>query len=218
MPASIGRPFAGPHSSPRMGCFIALFAALLFSDALNGQSTYGTVLGTVRESSGAVVPGAMVNLTNTGTNAKHSTLTSDTGTYQFVNLEVGTYQLTIEASGFQKSEFTSFDLTARETKRQDAELRIASQTTTVNVEASAATIDTDTSSIAETKGSRELTDLPVAITTRSTGSTSAMSTLTAQSGVQTDAQGNISVAGSLPSQLSMSIDGISSMGPGTAFG
>src|SRR5580658_3272691 len=207
MPATMVRPCVPRlRSTPRFGCFVALFAALLFCEALNGQSTSGTVLGTVKESSGAVVPGAMVNLTNTGTNAKHSTVTGDTGTYQFVNLEVGTYQLTIEASGFQKSEFTSFDLTARETKRQDAELRIASQTTTVNVEASAATIDTDTSSIAETKGSRELTDLPVAITSRSTGSTSAMSTLTAQSGVQTDAQGNISIAGTLPSQLSMSID------------
>ena len=87
----------------------------------------------------------------------------------------------------------------------------------MNVEASAATIETDTSSVAETKGSRELVDLPVAITTRSQGSTSAMSTLTAQPGVQTDASGNISVAGTLPTQLSMSIDGISSMGPGSSM-
>jgi hypothetical protein len=185
---------------------------------LNGQSTSGTVLGTVKEPSGSVVPMAVVNLTNTGTNAKRSTITGDTGTYQFVNLEVGTYQLTVEAGGFQKAEFSSFDLGGRETKRLDAELKIASQTTTINVESSAgAVIETDTSSIAETKGSIELTDLPVAITSRSTGSTSAMSTLTAQSGVQTDANGNISVAGSLPSQLSMSIDGISSMGTGSAI-
>src|SRR5580700_8587130 len=102
MPATTARPFVpGSYYIPRIGCFIALFAALLFSEALNGQSTFGTVLGTVKESSGAVVPGAMVSLTNTGTNAKHSTITSDTGTYQFVNIEVGTYQLTVESSGFQ---------------------------------------------------------------------------------------------------------------------
>jgi len=218
MPASMVRPSVpGSHSRLRFGSFVALFAALLFSEALNGQSTSGTVLGTVKESSGAVVPGAVVNLTNTGTNAKRSTRTDETGSYQFVNVEVGSYQVTVEATGFQKAEFTAFDLGGRETKRLDASLSIASQTTTVNVEASAGTIETDTSNIAETKGSRELTDLPVAITSRSTGSTSAMSTLTAQSGVQTDAQGNISVAGSLPSQLSMSIDGISSMGVGSAI-
>src|ERR1700722_1321967 len=117
---SIPRPF----SRPRFVCFVALFAALLLSQVLNGQSTSGTVLGTVKESSGAVVPGAMVTLTNTGTNARHSTLTGDTGSYQFVNLEVGTYQLTVEAAGFQKVEFKGFDLGGRETKRLDAQLLI----------------------------------------------------------------------------------------------
>src|ERR1700678_1189305 len=210
---SIPRPF----SRLRFVCFAALFAALLLSQ-LNGQSTSGTVLGTVKESSGAVVPGAMVTLTNTGTNAKATTVSNDTGGFQFVNVEVGKYKLDIEAAGFQKSEFTAFDLGGRETKRLDAQLQIASQSTTINVESSAAAvIETDTSSIAETKGARELVDLPVAITTRSQGSTSAMSTLTAQPGVRTDQSGNISVAGTLPTQLSMSIDGISSMGPGSSM-
>ena len=118
MPATIVRRFVlGPYSRPRCACFVALFAALLLSEALNGQSTSGTVLGTVKEPSGAVVPGAMVSLTNAGTNARHSTLTGDTGSYQFVNLEVGTYQLTVEAAGFQKGEFKGFDLGGRETKR-----------------------------------------------------------------------------------------------------
>jgi hypothetical protein len=218
MPASSVRPSAPPERSTlRFTYFFAFLAALLLAGALNGQSTLGTVLGTVKESSGAVVPGAVVNLTNTGTNAKHTTVSNDTGGYQFTNVEVGTYTMTVEAAGFQKASFNAFDLGGRETKRLDAELSIASQTTTVNVESSVGAIETDTSSIAETKGSRELTDLPVAITSRSTGSTSAMSTLTAQSGVQTDSNGNISVAGSLPSQLSMSIDGISSMGVGSAI-
>jgi len=219
MPVKMVRPFVtGQHTRFWMGCFCALFAALLFAVALHAQSTYGTVLGTVKESSGAVVPGAVVNLTNTGTNAKHTTVTDGTGGYQFVNLDVGSYTLTVEAPGFQKAEFASFDLGGRETKRLDAQLQIATQATTINVESSAgAVVQTDTSSISETKGSLELTDLPVAITSRSTGSTSAMSTLTAQSGVQTDASGNISVAGTLPSQLSMSIDGISSMGTGSAI-
>jgi carboxypeptidase family protein len=220
MPATMVRPFVpGSFSRPRIGCFVALFAALLLSEALSGQSTVGTVLGTVKEASGGVVSSAKVTLINTGTNSKHSTLTNGAGSFEFVNVEVGTYKLEIEAPGFQKSEFNSFDLGGRETKRLDSQLQIATQSTIVNVEASGgATVQTDTSSIAETKGSRELVDLPVAITTRATGSTSAMSTLTAQPGVQTDANGNISVAGALPTQLSMSIDGISTMGPGGFVG
>jgi hypothetical protein len=101
----------------------------------------------------------------------------------------------------------------------DAELKVAAQTTTVSVEDTAgAAVETDTSSIAETKGSRELVDLPVAISARATGSTSAFFHAHGQPGVQTDANGNISVVGTLPVQLSMSIDGISSMGPGSQSG
>jgi hypothetical protein len=191
----------------------ALYLGFLCGASLNGQSTFGTVLGTVKEVSGSVVANAKVSLINQGTSAERSTLSDQNGTFQFVNVEVGTYRVTVEAPGFQKSEFTAFDLGGRETKRLDTELKIATQTTTVNVESSVATVETDTSSIAETKGARELVDLPVAITSRSTGSTSPMSTLTAQPGVQMDSSGNISIVGTLPTQLSISIDGISSVGP-----
>ncbi|HYA18493.1 MAG TPA: TonB-dependent receptor, partial [Bryobacteraceae bacterium] len=71
----------------------------------------------------------------------------------------------------------------------------------------------EVSNIAENKLGRELTDLPVAISSRSTGSTSAFTTLTTQPGVEVDNNGNLSVAGSRPSMLSMSIDGISSVSP-----
>jgi len=94
-------------------------------------------------------------------------------------------------------------------------LQLATQATTVNVESTASVVSSDVSNVAETKGSRELTDLPVAIGTRASGSTSAFSTLTAQPGVQTDANNNISVAGTMPGQIFVSIDGISSVGPGS---
>lgn len=192
----------------------AVIAAL--AGSMQAQSTFGTVLGTIKEPSGAVVPNAKVDLLNQGTGVAKSTLTDATGTYQFVNIDVGKYEVTIEAVGFQKVQFSQFDLSARETKRLDADLNLATQTQTVNVESSAGTVvQTDSSNVSVSKGSLELTNLPVAITTRSTGSTSAFSTLTAQPGVQTDSAGNISVAGATPSQLAITIDGISSVGPGT---
>ena len=143
-------------------------------------------------------------------------LTDSSGDYNFSSVEVGSYRVTITAPGFQKTEFTAFPLAARETKRLDAALTLATQATTVNVESGdTPTIQTDTSSISETKTGRELIDLPVAITTRASGSTSPMSTLTTQPGVQTDASGGISVAGALPTMLSMTVDGISTMGART---
>ena len=167
-----------------------------------------------KDPSGGVIPKAKVELVNQGTNAVRQAESSANGGYQFVNIDVGTYQLSIEASGFQKTEFQSFELSARETKHIDLDLNVATQATTVTVEA-IAVVTTDASNIAETKGSLELTDLPVAIGTRASGSTSAFSTLTAQPGVQIDDSNNIIVAGALPSQQSLTIDGISSIGPGT---
>jgi hypothetical protein len=196
-------------------CLVALcvFASVSLS---YGQSTFGTVLGSVKDPSARVVPGAKIELVKIGTNAVRSTESRFDGSYQFVNVDVGTYHLRVDAPGFQTTELLPFDLTAHETKRIDLDLRIAAEASNLTV-AAVAVVQTDTSNVTETKGSLELTDLPVAITTRSTGSTSAFSTLTAQPGVQTDGV-QIIVAGATPSQLSSSIDGISSVGPGYSLG
>lgn len=206
---------SGKHGLARFSTRVLISAvcAATFCIGAYGQSTFGTVLGTVKDPSGSVVPKAIVELTNTGTGSTRSSITNSNGSYEFVNVDTGNYKISIEATGFHKSDFDPFDLGARETKRLDVDLQVASQATTVNVEAQSV-LTTDVSNVAETKGSRELTDLPVAITTRASGSTSAFSTLSAQPGVQTDTSGNISVAGTTPGQISVSIDGISSVGPG----
>lgn len=205
----------GPRSiRVAFAAMFAVFCLLALAPATFAQSTFGTVLGSVKDPSGSLIPGATVTLMNTGTNAQHSTVTNTNGGYEFVNVEIGNWKLEVEATGFQKTEYQAFDLAARATVRIDIDLKVASQATSVTVEA-VAVVQTDASNIAETKGSIELTDLPVAISTRSSGSTSAYATLGAQPGVQFDSNNNIEVAGAGPSQLSFSIDGISSVGPGS---
>jgi len=193
----------------------SLLCLLIACGAAFGQSTFGTVLGTVKDPSGASIPGAKVTLTNTGTNAARSATSDANGGYQFVNVDAGNYQIGVDATGFQKASITPFDLGARQTQRVDIDLQLASQSQAVTVEAAVSVVTTDASNVAETKGSLELNDLPVAIGTRASGSTSAFSTLTAQPGVQTDANNNISVAGSLPSQTTFSVDGISTVSLGS---
>src|SRR5580698_8266459 len=117
----------------------------------------------------------------------------------------------MESPGFQPFIYQT-ELTARETARIDGQMSVAGQTQQVSVEADANVINTEVSNIAVTKSGQELIDLPIAIATRASGSTSPISTLTTQPGVQTDAVGNISVAGTKPTMLSVSIDGISSTG------
>src|SRR5689334_15783436 len=96
---------------------LAISCLLAVSQASRAQSTFGTVLGTVRDPSGSVVPMAKVDLLNTGTNVARSTLARSDGAYEFVNVDVGNYKLRAEATGFQAAEFQPFDLTARATVR-----------------------------------------------------------------------------------------------------
>jgi len=195
----------------------ALIVLFALAASAFGQSTFGSILGTVVDPSGSVIGTAAIKIKNKGTAAERSAITDQAGDYQFSNLEAGTYILAVQAPGFQQATYTEIELTARQTVRINAHLQLATQSNTVSVSvASEPVINTEVSNIAETKTARELVDLPIAITTRGTGSTSPMSTLTTQPGVQTDAAGGISVSGAKPSMLSMSIDGISSLGPRTA--
>ncbi len=93
-------------SSPRLRVSCGfLIASLLLVVALGhaaAQSTYGTILGTVHDSSGAVVQGAEVTLTNRGTAATRTVVTDEAGDYSFRNIDVGTYAITLTAQGFQK--------------------------------------------------------------------------------------------------------------------
>ena len=83
-------------------CAIAVWTALIGAGLLPGQSTFGSFVGTVRDPSGAVVPGCAITLTNTGTSVQRSVVTDKQGDYVLVNLEPGTYQIVMKAPGFQE--------------------------------------------------------------------------------------------------------------------
>src|SRR5215831_6225128 len=144
----------------------ATFLCFLAVPSNFGQSTFGTVLGTVHDPSGAAVTKAVSTITNSGTSARRSAVTDASGSYEFPNLEAGAYSLSVEAPGFQSATYTNIELTARQTVRVDGQLSVPTQVESVNVEAAAAVINTEVSNIAETKTSRELVDLPVAIGSR----------------------------------------------------
>src|SRR5260370_40378941 len=190
---------------------LAFFAAGCWW-AAPAQSTYGTGLGTVKDPQGNIIALAKVELKNKGTNAARSALTNTDGLFEFPNVEVGAYELIVQAPGFQTTKYNSFDLGARESKRLEVDLKIATQATTVNAEAAAIGVQTDTSNVAETKSGLELEDLPIAIASRGTGSTNPISTLDTQPGVQIDSSGYISVGGATPTMLSLSIDRVSVIG------
>src|SRR5438876_4270137 len=201
--------------SQKSGRLLTLFAAVaaalqLFTVIGLAQSTFGQFVGTVKDPSGAVIPGVMVTVKNLGTSATRTAVGDETGSYTVVNLEPGDYEITMEQGGFQKVTRTNLQLLARQTVRVDGMMPLSSQAQTVEVNVEAgAPIATEVSNIAETKLGRELVDLPIALGSRAAGSTSAFSTLSTQPGVVIDNSGQISVAGSTIDMVSISIDGIS---------
>ena len=193
------------------GLSIALALMMLFGSRVNAQSTFGSFLGTVMDVSGQVVVGASATLTNVGTGASTTVKTDKNGVYSFLNVEPGTYSINVVAEGFEQREFPNLVLQSRDTQRIDVKLTVGSTTSTVIVQANGAVVNTDVSNLAETRTGMELNELPLAISSRASGSTSPFATLTSQAGVQTDSTGNISIAGAKPSLLSVTIDGISTM-------
>ena len=191
----------------------ALLLLLTTSAALHAQSTFGTILGSVKDSTSAVVPGATITLTNKGTTAVRTATSDGSGEFTLSNVDVGNYSIAITAPGFEKYSLPELALTARESRRIDASLKLGQADQTVTVQELAQNvITTEVSNLAETKVGEELVSLPVAIYSRSTGSTSPIDTLTTEAGVQTDDGGNLSIMGATPALLSVTIDGISSVG------
>jgi len=196
---------------PLPGLSVMIVLAVILSGNANAQSTFGSFLGTVVDQSGQIIVGATATLTNLGTSATKTAKSDRQGTYSFLNVDPGTYSLTIAADGFQQGDFSNLVLQSRDTQRVDVKLTVGSTSSTVLVQAAGAVINTDVSNLAETRTGLELNVLPLAVSSRASGSTSPFATLTSQAGVQTDSTGNISIAGAKPSLLSVTIDGISTM-------
>ena len=77
----------------------------------------GTILGTVTDSTGAIVPNVAVTVTNTATNVASRTLTNSAGDFYVPSLNPGTYSVSAEAKGFEKSVTTGFNLAVDQTAR-----------------------------------------------------------------------------------------------------
>ncbi|PYR03303.1 MAG: hypothetical protein DMF97_02300, partial [Acidobacteria bacterium] len=85
------------------------------------QSTFATLTGTVTDSSGAVLPGVTITLTNIGTEGTRSLVTDDVGNYLVPNLDAGGYRIVAALSGFAQ-QTRQTELLARQTVRADLQL------------------------------------------------------------------------------------------------
>ncbi|MBI4891215.1 MAG: TonB-dependent receptor [Acidobacteria bacterium] len=187
---------------------LSVAAALLgFCLPSQAQSTYGTVLGNVKDASGAAIKGAKVRLTQTAENANRETETNTEGGYEFQNAEAGPYTVTVTAPGFRTFTAVGLSLAARTRLRVDASLEVGEVTQKIEVTSSAGVIATDTPAITSNLSVEKVLNLPSNV--RGAGSTSPYAMLQTLPGVQADNGLGLSIQGGLPAQSESTVDGIS---------
>jgi len=186
---------------------MAAMLVLLVAAPAWSQSIQGSIIGTVKDQAGAVVPGATVSLLNLDEGASRVTTSSSSGDYVFLDAKAGHYTLTVTRDGFDKSQVTGFLLDARQQLRVDPVLTVGTVQQEVQVSGdTVAAIQTDSPTIGGGFSSADVANLPVN-TRASANGTSPLNIVGSLPGVQAD-RGNFSLQGGLPFQTEVDVDGI----------
>jgi hypothetical protein len=153
---------SGNSALKRLSLIAGLAVLLIASQATTfGQGLYGSLVGTVTDPSGAVVPSAGVTVTNVGTGQIREDRTDQSGRYNLVNLNPGTYSVAITAPGFRKEEQTNVVITPNTVSRIDVHLVVGQQSEQVTVSAEAVQLQTDKADTHTEINSKAVVDLPI---------------------------------------------------------
>ena len=150
------------QSSRNRAFAVLVVLVVLAVGRLTAQTVYtGTITGSVKDTTGAVIPNATVVVTNTATGVENQVATTSVGDYTVPNLIPGQYSVLGEATGFAKEEVTGITLVVDQQARVNIVLKVGAESATVTVTADAVQLDTDTSAISQLVSSQQVTDLPL---------------------------------------------------------
>jgi hypothetical protein len=194
-----------------------LLCLLVFSVSVTYAQTFGDISGEVKDTSGAVIPGATVITTNTNTNTSRNTVTNEAGLYRFPSLVPGLYSVRVEADGFRSTVRSGVELQVQQAARIDFSLEVGQLTEVVEVSADAALLNTDDATVGTVIEQRRIVDLPLngrnflQLVSLSPNVTYGFSTPGQAAGRQggTRSQQNISVSGMRGTFNYFTLDGIS---------
>ena len=143
-------------------CLITIAFSLLFSaQTLLAQDDTGSISGIVTDSTGAVIKGATVRLTNEATSAEITTTTGADGNYVFSPVRIGTYTVTATNEGFQKTVSKGVVVNVTANVLLNMILKPGATTETVEVTSSAPVLQTQDASVGQVVDSRAVNDLPL---------------------------------------------------------
>jgi len=190
----------------RVSAFLG-FGFLLATSAFAQLASQTALVGTVTDSGNLVVPGAQVIAINTGTKDTYETSTNSDGYYNIQFVRAGTYDITVSLSGFQTFKASGVEVANNQVVRTNAVLKVGGLTESVNVEAKAQVLTTDSAVVSETIGKRAIVELP--LSSRNVWSLAA-TTPGVLAGINSDIGLSFRGAGQREIQNSLSLDGINS--------
>jgi hypothetical protein len=146
----------------RTGLSVLVLFLISLPTCLPGQSITGDILGTVRDATGAIVPGAKLTLTASDTGLSADATTDNEGSYLFAQLKPGRYSLSVIREGFATSTVSNIDLEIGKRPRLDFLLKVGQSSDKVEVSAGGAPqLETETSSMGQVVVSQVVQDLPI---------------------------------------------------------
>lgn len=137
-----------------------LIVCSLLAVVASGQYGTGVLLGTVTDSSGAVVPGAKVEARNVATNENREFTTDELGNFQFNALPSGTYSVTVSAPSFKQARLENLTLRVNTQIRADIAMQVGAVSESVDVTATAPLVQTNTAAVGTVVDNRTVTELP----------------------------------------------------------
>lgn len=140
---------------------LATVLLLVIGSPLWAQLPTGTMLGTVSDPGGALVPDATVTVTNLETSQSRATRTDANGSYRFPALPVGNYQLQVSLTGFKTLTRRTVTLTVGEDEVLNFTLQVGTTTETLEVTSEAPIVDTNSSTVGNLVGEQKLAELPL---------------------------------------------------------
>ena len=140
---------------------VAAILLMAAASTVLSQTTLGSILGTATDSSGAAVPGVAVTVRNMRTGIQNRTLTRENGLYEVTHLIPGLYAVSAEQVGFKTVKVTDVLLETSAAARVDLPLEVGDVTTSVNVEAAATAINTESADVAAVRSNDVMVKLPL---------------------------------------------------------
>ncbi len=147
-------------NSPRQSLRLLFCVAILFAYSIAAltQVDTGTILGTVKDTTGALVPNV---LTNKGLGVTQRAVTDENGRYIFTPIKTGTYQVEVEVTGFKKALRSGLELNIQQQAQVDFSLQTGEISQTVEVTAETPLLQTSESSVGQSISGQTINDLPL---------------------------------------------------------